>query len=401
MVSVMNVATSTPTQVNLTSGQARELTATHGSPLYVYSQAALSSRADQLLGLDAPFGFTVRYAVKANPHPGIIQLFAARGVHFDASSSYEAQNLLDQGITGERISLSSQQPSHNLPDLHAAGVRFVATSLHQLELFAQAARPGAHLAVRLNTGTGAGHNRRTTTAGVAASFGLWYEYLPDALALARRHGLVIDRLHTHIGSGADPAVWESAIDASLKLVDQLPDVTTLDIGGGYKIHRYGAEPESDMAAIMAGFNARLEAYANRTGRRLHLEIEPGTWLVAHAGALIAEITDIVDTGKHGYTFLRTNTGMNDFLRPSLYGSQHQIRVLNDASAHADYVVVGHNCESGDILTPAPGNPEAIEPRRLNQANIGDLLVIQDAGAYCASMRATGYNAFPAAGEVLI
>jgi diaminopimelate decarboxylase len=395
----MNVVTS-PTQFSLTATQARELTAAHGSPLYVYSRAALEARADELLSLDSPAGLTVRYAVKANPHPGIIKLFAGRGLHFDASSSYEAQSLLDQGTPGERISLSSQQPAHNLPTLLEAGVRYVATSLRQLELFARAAKPGAHLALRVNPGTGAGHNRRTTTAGEAASFGLWHEYLPQALALANRHGLVINRLHTHIGSGADPAVWESAINTSLSLVDQLPGVTSLDIGGGYKVHRAGTEPESDMAAILAVFNDRLEAYAGRTGRRLQLEIEPGTWLVAHAGALLCEVTDIVDTGPHGYTFLRTNTGMNDFLRPSLYGSQHQIQVLNDATEQSDYVVVGHNCESGDILTPAPGNPEAIEPRRLHKAQIGDLLVIQDTGAYCASMRATGYNAFPAAGEVL-
>ena len=93
--------------------------------------------------------------------------------------------------------------------------------------------------------------------------------------------------------------------------------------------------------------------------------------------------------------------MNDLLRPTLYGAQHPIDVLTSAKTHRDYVIVGHNCESGDLLTPEPGNPENIMPRRLKEAHIGDLVIIGGAGAYAASMRAIGYNSFPSAAEVFI
>src|SRR6266536_1872557 len=145
------------------------LAAQHGTPLFVYDRNQLRQRAQQLTSLQLPFGLTIRYAVKANPHPEIIKLFAATGVQFDASSSYEASNLLDLGIPGEQISLSSQQPAHNLAELLAVGVRYVATSLHQLELFIAAAGEDSTLALRVNPGLGAGHNNRTNTGGANSS----------------------------------------------------------------------------------------------------------------------------------------------------------------------------------------------------------------------------------------
>ncbi|HSX34453.1 MAG TPA: hypothetical protein VLF62_02300 [Candidatus Saccharimonadales bacterium] len=385
----------------ISSEQIRTLAAQHPAPFYAYSKVALAERAAVLAGLQLPFGLTVRYAVKANPHPEVIQVFKDAGLCFDASSSYEAATLLGLGIAGNSISLSSQQPAHNLSELVKEGVQFVATSMRQLELFAAAVPHGGKLGLRVNTGVGSGHSNSTTTAGRAASFGLWYDYLDDALAYARGHNLTINRLHTHIGSGADPAVWGKAIDTSLDIAGRMPDVTTLDMGGGYKISRMPGEPETNMGDIAAIFGERLQAFAQKTGRQLHLEIEPGTWLVAHAGALVTEITDIVDTGANGFTFLRTNTGMNDFMRPTLYGAQHGIELLGEGGEERPYVIVGHNCESGDVLTTVAGDPETIEPRTLPHARIGDLLVVRDAGAYGASLRAKGYNAFPDAREFLV
>lgn len=388
-----------PTHPRLSAQTARQLITEHGSPLYVYNASYLAQRATLLRSFTAPFGFTPRFSVKTNSHPHIIELFTAAGLHYDASSSYEAAQLLEQGVDGARISLSGQQPAHNLPELLRQNVQYVATSLHQLELFLQTPHRPAQVALRVNAGVGSGHNRRNTTAGTAASFGLWHEYLPQALALAHKHGVTINRLHTHIGSGADPTKWEAAITVALAIAEQMPHVTTLDMGGGYKVQRVAGEAEANLAEIIEVFSGKLQQFAQRTGRQLHLEIEPGNWLVAHAGSLLTSIVDIVDTGAQGYTFLRTDTGMNDFLRPTLYGAQHSMRVLSGASTTTPYVVVGHNCESGDILTTAPGDAETIEPRQLATASIGDLLVIEDTGAYCASLRAKGYNAFPEAGEV--
>lgn len=305
------------------------------------------------------------------------------------------------GIDPSKISLSSQQPAHNLQDLIEAGVRYVATSLYQLELFIAAASKGSTAALRVNPGIGSGHSNRTTTGGVNSSFGLWHEYLPQALNLAKQANIHITRLHIHVGSGADPKKWTEVMKVALNIVEQMPEVKTLDIGGGFKVHRYGNEPETDMTEVAKVLSDELRAFADKTGRKLHLEIEPGTWLVAHAGVLLTEVVDIVDTGADGHTFLRLNTGMNDIIRPSMYGAQHKIEVLSDNTEMMEYVIAGHNCETGDILTPAPSDPEGLEPRTLSKVKIGDIVAIHDTGAYCASFAVHRYNSYPSAKEIFI
>ena len=121
---------------------------------------------------------------------------------------------------------------------------------------------------------------------------------------------------------------------------------------------------------------------------------------------VADVIDVTDTGKDGYNFIRLNTGMNDILRPTLYGSLHPITLFcreddEQGRQEKEYVVIGHNCESGDILTPEQGDPEKIRPRRLKEARIGDLVMIGGAGAYCASMRAKDYNFFESAKEIFV
>lgn len=378
-----------------------QLAASETTPLFVYSRKFLTTRAEQLLRADLPYGFTPRFAVKANNLPEIISIFNDAGLHFDTSSSYEAQELLDSGISGNKISLSSQQPAHNLAELIEAGVQYIATSLHQLNLFISTTQPGSEVGLRVNPGLGAGHNNRTTTGGANSSFGLWNTYVPEALKLAQSVGISITKLHVHIGSGADPKMWQTVMETVLELVNNMPDVKTLNIGGGYKIHRFSDEQETDMEQVLQIFSEKLRDYAESTGRQLHLEIEPGTWLVGHAGVLLSSVADIVDTGADGHTFLRLDTGMNDIIRPSMYGAQHEIVVLSEVKEKATYVAVGHNCETGDILTPASGDPESVEPREMTKAVIGDIVAIHDTGAYCRSFAVKGYNSFPSAKEVMI
>lgn len=370
-------------------------------PTYEYSRSNIRERIAYVQSLTAPYGLVVRYAVKANPYPEILSMMQDSDVHFDASSSYEAQLLLEQGIPGERISLSSQQSPHNLEALLDAGVLFVATSLNQLKKLAAASDRPVVVGVRINPDVGGGHNNRTSTGGVNSSFGIWHAYSEEVRDIAQSAHLTIDRLHIHIGSGTDPSVWGTVMDRALEVCEGFETVTSLNIGGGFKVRRYAEEAEADLVAIVSVFSDTLRGFYERTGRALRLEIEPGSYLVAHAGTLVAYVDDIVDTGTDGYTFLRLNTGMNDFLRSTLYGARHMIEVINDSSTMRDYVVVGHNCESGDIFSPVHGNPEAIEVRRLKEARIGDKVHVHDAGAYCASLRAKGYNSFPDAVEVMV
>ena len=291
----------------------------------------------------------------------------------------------------------------NLKALVTRGVLFNACSIAQIHAFG-ALFPGRQLSIRVNPGLGSGHNNRTNVGGPSASFGIWHEHLDEALTAGRKYGLKFTRLHTHIGSGSDPKVWQHVALMSLDTCSRLPDVTVLNLGGGYKIGRVDGEETTDLKKIGLPIAEALRAFDAKHGRKLHLEVEPGTYLVANACALIATVIDVVDTGRRGYKFIKVDTGMTEILRPSMYGAQHSIEVVHDAAeerGQAKYIVVGHCCESSDVLTPAPGNPEGMQSHLLPETRIGDLIVLGGTGAYCSSMSAKNYNSFPEAAEVMI
>ena len=165
------------------------------------------------------------------------------------------------------------------------------------------------------------------------------------------------------------------------------------------------EKATDLMEIGEPVKQLFKDFAKETGRELTLEIEPGTFLLANACSLVTTVQDVTSTGDEGYRFLKLDAGMTEILRPSLYGAQHPIVVVpeegqNKFREEAEQVVVGHCCESGDLLTPAPGDPEALSTRMLLRGEIGDFCVIEGAGAYCSSMSAKNYNSFPEAAEVL-
>jgi len=383
----------------LTAARAAEVRERFGTPCYVYERAALEAAARAALAFPAPFGFTLRYAMKANPSHGILTLFRGLGLHVDASSDHEVERAQRAGFVPAQIQLTSQMPSQRLAEFLGKGVLFNACSLRQLEMAGRLA-PGSEVSVRMNAGLGSGSTNRTNTGGPASSFGIWHEYLGDVKTVAEKFTLRITRLHSHIGSGTDPEVWKRVTRMTLDLVAKLSEVTTINLGGGFKVGRMPGEASTDLQDVGGHVRRELEAFRDRDGRALHLEIEPGTYLVANGGSVVATCVDVVDTGGDGYLFAKLDTGMPEVTRPSLYGAQHPISVLAERPA-ADVVFVGPCCESGDILTPAPGDPEALAPRRVARPQAGDLVVVGGAGAYCAAMSTINYNSYPQAPEVML
>lgn len=383
--------------------QARRLREAFGSPLYVYHLPTLEAQAEAALAFPHAYGLTVRYAMKAASNAAILQLFTRLGLHIDASSGYEVRRALAAGIQPETISLSSQELPGDFAELIELGIRFNACSLNQLEACGRLF-PGTACGVRFNPGLGSGGTGKTNVGGPHSSFGIWHEWAPQVREIADQYDLTIERIHTHIGSGSDPAVWEKVAGMSLALVEQFESVATLNLGGGYKVGRMAGERSTDLPAIGLPVKTAFEQLAAASGRRIHLEIEPGTFLVANACALLCTAQDVVATGgAEGMHFIKLDAGMTEILRPSLYASQHPIIVLPEEATgqERDYLVVGHCCESGDILTPGPDDPESLAPRSLAEARPGDIVVIEGAGAYCSSMSAKHYNSYPEAAEVLI
>jgi len=375
-----------------------------GTPAYVYDRATLAKQAEDAKAFPNAYGLTVRYAMKASPNKAILKTFKQRGLCVDASSGYECERAMRAGFDANEISLSTQELPSFFGDLIKRGVKLNACSLSQLERYG-AAFPGGEVGVRFNPGLGSGGTGKTNVGGPSSSFGIWYESLPKVKEIVAKYNLKVVRIHTHIGSGSDPAVWQKVSGMSLDLCREFPSVTTLNLGGGYKVARMAYEKSTDLQVVGAPVKQAFETFAKETGRKLKLEIEPGTFLLANSCAVVTTVQDKVVTGTpEGHTFLKLDMGMTEVLRPSLYGSQHPLVSVTAGGAlptkKAHYVVVGHCCESGDLLTPAPNEPETISERAMGEVNIGDLVVIEGSGAYCAGMSSKNYNSFPEAPEIM-
>lgn len=294
------------------------------------------------------------------------------------------------------------------------------SSISQLERFGQAfANTSQKVGIRVNPGVGSGGFSSGTTTfsktnvgGPTSSFGIWHTLVTDGTVpdIVSKYGLEVERIHTHIGSGSDPKVWQQVATKSLSFCEIWDTVTALNLGGGYKVGRNPGEPSTDLQEVGEPVADAFRTFAeNNNGRELKLEIEPGTYLVAMAGALVSTVQDkVFTTGDDSHTFLKLDAGMTDVLRPSLYGAVHPITILPGSGSSSDVgsesesvVVVGHCCESGDLMTPEPGEPEELGERALRKAEIGDIVVMDGSGAYCAGMSTKNYNSFPEAPEVLV
>ncbi len=388
----------------MTDTQVRDIATRFGTPVFAYDQATLECAARDVLAFPHAFGYTARYAMKALPTGAVVKLLAETGLLIDASSGYEAERALRLGIAPEKIQITAQEIPRNLKELVEQGVNYNACSAHQLATYGKLF-PGTDVSIRINPGLGSGHNNRTNVGGPSSSFGIWHEALDEIEAVRAAHNLRITGMHTHVGSGGDPEVWKKCVRLTLGVAALLPEVTRVSLGGGFKVARMPGETAANLNEIGEAVKQDFIDFAKQHGRELHLEIEPGTYLVANAGILISEVMDVVSTGTDGYDFLKIDSGMTEVLRPSHYGAQQPMTLVKaagrDANADRDYVVAGHCCESGDILTPAPGDPEGLSPRTFPEAEIGDLLVIGGSGAYCSGMASKNYNSFPECAEVLI
>ena len=393
----------------LNAEQVRAIAANFGSPVAIYDESRLRGRARQLRAMPNAFGLRPRFAMKACPTAAVLQIIHDEGIGIDASSGYEVERALLCGIPISDISLTAQELPGNLGELLAAGMDVNACSLEQLRLIGEALHSvpqhSRAVGVRLNPGLGSGHSNRTNVGGPSAGFGIWRDYVSDVKEIASQYSLRIVRAHSHIGAGTDPSVWEKAARMTLELALEFPEVETVSLGGGFKVARMPDEKESNLQETGERIAVEFQKIQMESGRVLTLEVEPGAYLLANAGAILSRIIDLTDTGSDGYRFIKLDCGMTEIIRPSMYGAQHPLIVVpkdaTDEKSTGNFLVIGHCCESGDILTPEPGNPEGLAPRTLLAPAIGDFLVIGATGAYTSGFSALNYNSFPQCAEVLI
>jgi len=356
-----------------------------GTPTYVYADSMVRKRAQALLDLqsvDRRF-----YAIKANPHPRILQTLCALGLGLECVSQGELEwvrQVLPE-LPAERILFTPNFAARSeYAFALALGVRVTVDNVQILEDWA-ALFAGQQILLRLDLGRGLGHHDKVKTGGEKSKFGIGIQDLDAALMLTQRAQIQVIGLHAHLGSGIfDVAHWKSVYADLAALAEHFPALRYLDIGGGLGVPHEASEAHLALSELDAALSEVKALYP-----RYELWIEPGRYLVAEAGVLLASVTQI--KRKSGMQFVGIDAGMHTLLRPALYDAWHDI--VNLTRIHEAPVgrwqVVGPICESGDILG---------RDRALPQAHEGDVLLIANAGAYGAAM-ASRYNLRPAVTEI--
>lgn len=370
-----------------------------GCPVWAYDADIISQRISQLQHFDV-----IRFAQKACSNIHILRLMREQGVKVDSVSLGEIERALKAGFEpgGEDIVFTADVLDHaTLARVSELKIPVNAGSIDMLEQLGQVSA-GHPVWLRINPGFGHGHSQKTNTGGENSKHGIWYADLPQAVAKVQQYGLKLIGLHMHIGSGVDYQHLERVCDAMVQQVIALgQDITAISAGGGLSIPYQQGEEAINTEHYYGLWNRARERVAAHLGHPVKLEIEPGRFLMAEAGVLVAEVRSVKQMGSRH--FVLVDAGFNDLMRPAMYGSYHHISLLpadgrNTADQPLqDTVIAGPLCESGDVFTQQAGG--GIETRPLPQVRVGDYLVFHDTGAYGSSM-SSNYNSRPLLPEVL-
>ncbi len=354
---------------------------------YVYHLDTVRKRAAELASLTSVS--RVLYAMKANSNPAILRAVHGAGLGFECVSRGEierVQELFPDLDPGKILFTPNFAPREEYALALEWGVQVTLDALHPLVHWAELFRD-RELFIRVDPGQGAGHHEKVSTAGSRSKFGLHPDELDELVDRAGRTGVRIVGLHVHAGSGIPaPDHWPRMARFLLETAERFPDVRVLDLGGGLPVPQAPGEARLDLADLDRALKEMSEL-----GPGLELWLEPGRFLVAEAGVLLARVTQT--KVKENVRYVGLATGMNSFIRPALYGSHHEIVNLTrlDEPRTERVQVVGPICETGDRL----GMDRMLPPTRE-----GDLVLIADAGAYGRAM-ASEYNLRPPAPEFTI
>jgi diaminopimelate decarboxylase len=375
-----------------TKEQAESIASEWGTPAFVTDRAKLEAQAKRMLDAFSGMEAKIFYAVKANYNPHIVRVLKDAGIYgIDAVSVNEVRLALDLGYAPEQIAYTPSNPS--IEEIRAVGnlnVQQNLGSLSEIERFCELF-PGKTVSMRICPEVGAGEFEQTMTGGIESKFGLPLQDIQRAKEICDAAGVVIKGVHSHIGSGFyDSGPFVKSVEAVAKVAESLPDVTTIDVGGGFGVPYMPEAHGADLESLAQGAKATLDSFTERTGRTLELYLQPGKFLVSSSTVLLAHITTLKEKG--GKLFVGLDTGFHHLIRPAMYGAYHHIINVSkpEGEKHAA-IVVGNVCESGDILNR---DIELVDPEE------GDLIAILVAGGYGSSM-SSNYNMRELAAEVLI
>jgi bifunctional diaminopimelate decarboxylase / aspartate kinase len=361
--------------------------ATRESAAFVYDGASLNASIAAVLRVKSVARWA--YAMKANWHPEILRKVYAAGLALECVSQGELEHAFAcvPALDRERILFTPNfAPRAEYEFGFAKGVQVTLDNLYPLKMWPEVFR-GREIFLRIDPGFGRGHHSHVRTAGVHSKFGIPLSEVDELVTLTQQAGVRVTGLHAHTGSGIfDVANWTETGAQLAHLAKRFSHVRVIDLGGGIGVPDQLGHDELDLELLDRGIAALVREFPG-----IEFWMEPGRFLVAKAGVLVAVVTQL--KGKGDVQYVGIATGMNSLIRPALYGAHHDIRNLSrlgDPMSHR-VNVVGPICESADQLGADRWLPSSAE---------GDVLLIANCGAYGYAM-SSNYNRRPPAREFML
>jgi len=292
--------------------------AEHKSPCYIYHLDTIREQINTLKSLTAVDRFF--YAMKANPHPQVLSLINQQGIGLETVSPGEIQRCLEIDPQPDIGSLLFTPNFAAIEEYRRALEQGIATTIDNPALLYDHPQvfKNQRIILRLDPGHGSGHHRYVRTAGEQSKFGIPESELPTLAEWCRQHNIGIYGLHAHTGSGIlDHQNWQRIAHFLARGLQFFNDVQIINVGGGLGIKENPGDSGLDFEALNQSLLEFKKQHPN-----IALWMEPGRFLVAHSGVLLAKVNQTKLKGKQGYIGLET--GMNSLIRPALYGAWHNI-----------------------------------------------------------------------------
>jgi diaminopimelate decarboxylase len=348
------------------------------TPLYIYNGDLVIQRYKELYSFIKWPKLKLFYAMKANFNVGLLRLLKENGACLDTVSPGEVHLALKIGFTPERILYTANNlTDKEMEEVKSMGVLLNIGSLSRLEKYGKA-YPSTEICLRFNPDVIAGEHKKIQTGGDLTKFGILLQDVPKAKKIIKKHNLKVVGLHEHTGSGIAEAekVYKSMKNIlAIATKDNFPDLRFIDFGGGFKVPYNPDEKRIDYEQFGAKIREIFSGFCVEYGRELEMYFEPGKYIVAEAGYLVVEVNTLKD--NKGRLIAGTNSGFPQLIRPMFYEAYHHIiNLTNPDGEIKKYDICGNICETGDCFATDRKMPEIRE---------GDLLAIQNAGAYCYSM----------------
>ena len=362
-----------------------------GTPIYLYDLKIIENQFDKLnKELSVLENYKIHFAAKSLSNISILKYIKKMGAGLDAVSIEEVMIGLKCGFNKDEILYTPNGVSfEEIKEAYKLGVKINLDSIESIKDFVNEFG-NQPITVRINPGIYAGGNDNVSVGHSESKFGIPEERIDELLDMENKGKIKITGLHIHTGSDITKNnQFKEGIKKIFSIARDFKNIESIDLGGGIKIPYYKDDTSTNLNDYVKEVLKELKKFELEFNKKLKLIFEPGKFLVSDCGFFITKVNYIKSTKTKD--FLQVDSGFNHLLRPTLYGSHHEIiNLSNPAGKKKEYDVVGYICEKDTFA----------EKRKISEASIGDLICFKNAGAYGFNM-SSNYNSRLKPAEVCI